>query len=40
MKFVKTTIVGGIVFMVPIIIIIVILGKAFALMLKVARPID
>jgi uncharacterized membrane protein len=40
MKFIKTTIVGGIVFMVPIIIIIVILGKAFELMLKVARPID
>jgi hypothetical protein len=40
MKFIKTTIVGGIVFMVPTIIIIVILGKAFELMLKVARPID
>jgi uncharacterized membrane protein len=40
MKFIKTTIVGGIVFMVPIIIIIVILGKAFELMLKIARPID
>ncbi|MDX2413345.1 MAG: DUF502 domain-containing protein [Woeseiaceae bacterium] len=40
MKFIKTTIVGGIVFMVPIIIIIVILGKAFEVMLKVARPID
>ncbi len=40
MKFIKTTIVGGIVFMVPIIVIIVILGKAFGLMLKVARPID
>ena len=40
MKFLKTTIVGGIVFMVPLIIIIVILGKAFELMLKVARPID
>jgi uncharacterized membrane protein len=40
MKLIKTTIVGGIVFMVPIIIIVVILGKAFELMLKVARPID
>jgi len=40
MKFIKTTIVGGIVFIVPIIIIIVIVGKAFELMLKVARPID
>ena len=40
MKFIKTTIVGGIVFMVPIIIIVVIMGKAFELMLKVARPID
>jgi uncharacterized membrane protein len=40
MNFIKTTTIGGIVFMVPIIIIIVILGKAFELMLKVARPID
>ena len=40
MNFIKTTTIGGIVFMVPIVIIIVILGKAFELMLKVARPID
>ncbi len=40
MRFIKATIVGGLVFIVPIIIIIVILGKAFDLMLKVARPID
>ena len=40
MNFIKTTTIGGIVFMVPIIIIIVILGKAFELMLKVAQPID
>ena len=40
MRSIKTTIIGGIVFMVPVIVIIVILGKAFELMLKVARPID
>jgi uncharacterized membrane protein len=40
MNFIKTTTIGGLVFMVPIIIIVVILGKAFELMLKVARPID
>ena len=40
MNFIKTTIIGGLVFMVPIIVIIMILGKAFELMLKVARPID
>ena len=33
MNFIKTTTIGGIVFMVPIIIIIVILGKAFELIL-------
>jgi uncharacterized membrane protein len=40
MNFIKTTTIGGLVFMVPVIIIIVILGKAFELMLKVARPVD
>jgi uncharacterized membrane protein len=39
MKFIKTTTIGGIVFMVPIIVIIMILGKAFEFMLKIARPI-
>jgi len=40
MNLIKTTTVGGLVFMVPIVVIVVILGKAFELMLKVARPID
>lgn len=40
MNFIKTTTIGGLVFMVPIVVIIMILGKAFELMLKVARPID
>lgn len=40
MNFIKTTTIGGLVFMVPIIVIIMILGKAFDLMLKVARPIE
>lgn len=40
MNLIENTIIGGLVFMVPIIVIIMILGKAFELMLKVARPIE
>ena len=40
MQFIKTTIIGGLVFLVPIIIIAVILGKAFELMMLVAKPLD
>jgi len=38
-KLVKTTIIGGLIFLVPIIIIIAILGKAFQLMTLVAKPL-
>ena len=40
LRFVKTTIIGGILFMVPFVILIMILTKAFQIMLKVAEPID
>jgi len=40
MNFVKTTVIGGIVFLVPVIIVVAILGKAFELVLLVAKPLD
>lgn len=40
MNFVKTTLIGGIIFLVPIVILIVILSKAFELMLLLAMPLD
>lgn len=40
MKFIKTTIIGGILFMIPIVVIIIIVTKAFQIMLKIAKPID
>jgi len=39
MKFLKTTIIGGVVFLVPVIVFMVIVGKAAALMLGVATPV-
>jgi len=39
MRFVKTTLIGGVLFLVPIIIAVVILGKAFQLMRAVAAPL-
>ena len=39
MNFIKTTIIGGLVFMVPIVIIVAIVGKAFRIMLMVAAPL-
>ena len=38
--FLKTTIIGGFVFLVPFIIVVAIFGKAFQLMRKVAEPIS
>jgi uncharacterized membrane protein len=37
---VKTTIVGGLVFLVPVVILVVVFGKAFELMMRVAKPLD
>jgi len=38
-KLIKTTIIGGLIFLVPIIIVVAILGKAFELMILVAKPL-
>ena len=39
-RFLKTTVIGGIVFLVPLIIIVAIIGKAFEIMRKVADPLS
>jgi uncharacterized membrane protein len=39
MKFIKTTIIGGIVFMVPVVIVVAIAGKALEIMMLVAKPL-
>ena len=36
----KTTIIGGLIFLVPIVIVAAILGKAYRIMMLVARPLD
>ena len=38
--FIRTTIIGGIVFLVPFIVLVFILGKAFQIMVHVAAPIS
>ena len=38
MKFIKTTIIGGLVFMVPVVIVAVVVGKAIEIMTLVAKP--
>ena len=39
MNFIKTTFIGGIVFLVPVVIVVAVVGKAFKIMLRVAEPI-
>lgn len=39
MNFIKTTIIGGLVFMVPVVILVFIVGKAFGIMRTVAAPL-
>ena len=39
MKFIKTTIIGGLVFMVPVVIVVAIAGKALEIMMLVAKPL-
>jgi uncharacterized membrane protein len=39
-QLIKTTIIGGLIFLVPIIIVVAILGKAYALMIMVAKPLS
>ena len=38
MKFIKTTIIGGLVFMVPVVIVTAVVGKALEIMKRVATP--
>ena len=40
MQFIKTTFIGGLVFLVPIVIVVVIVGKAFQIMMVVAKPMS
>ncbi|WP_224488222.1 DUF502 domain-containing protein [Robertkochia flava] len=39
LSFIKTTIIGGILFLIPIVIVIIILTKAFQIMMKIAQPL-
>ena len=39
MKFIKTTIVGGVLFLVPLVVLVMVVSKAFDLMLMVANPV-
>jgi uncharacterized membrane protein len=38
MRFIKTTIIGGLLFLVPVIVVILVVGKALSLMMTVAAP--
>ncbi|NGX41935.1 MAG: hypothetical protein K940chlam7_00209 [Chlamydiae bacterium] len=38
--FFKTTILGGLIFLLPLILLITLLGKAISIMMKVAEPLD
>lgn len=38
--FLKTTVIGGVIFLIPLIIIVAILGKAFQIMMRVAEPLS
>ena len=38
--FLKTTVIGGVIFLIPLIIIIAILGKAFQIMMQLAEPLS
>ena len=39
MKFIKTTVIGGILFLIPMVVVVVVANKAYDLMLAVAKPI-
>ena len=39
-SFIKTTVIGGLIFLIPFVIIVSILGKAIKTMVLVARPLD
>ena len=39
-RFIRTTVVGGIVFLIPFVILVVVLGKAFEIMRHIAQPLS
>ena len=39
-NFIKTTAIGGLLFMIPIVVVVMILNKAFKIMMLVAVPLD
>ncbi len=39
-RFIKTTVTGGLLFLVPVVVLIVVLMQAFGLMLQVAEPLE
>ena len=40
MNFIKTTVLGGVVFLVPVVILAAVLGKAYHIMMLVAQPMS
>lgn len=40
MQFIKTTILGGVIFLIPVVIVFVVLGKAYQIMMLVAEPMS
>ncbi len=40
MQFIKTTILGGVIFLIPFVIVIAVLGKAHKIMMLVAEPMS
>lgn len=40
MKFIKTTIIGGVIFLIPVVVVVVVLGKAFGLIRGLAKVIE
>ena len=39
LKMIKTTLMGGVLFLIPLMLILLLLGKAFGLMVRIAQPI-
>ncbi len=39
-KFIKTTVIGGLLFLIPVILLVIILTKVFGLLLVIAKPLD
>lgn len=40
MQFIKTTIIGGIFFMLPVVVIVAVIGKALEIMMQVGKPLN